>query len=498
MAPDARDPVVHDPIALLAETGATGADATTIVTHGAVIVLDGDRAWKLKRPVAYRYMDFSTADRRRHALQEELRLNRRTAPHLYRAVHAITRGADGTAILDGPGEPVDWVLEMTRFPDDALLARHADRGRLDDSLMTALAGQIVSLHHDAEVSADTAGAARLLDVVVGNRESMARYPEILDPARADELTDRLTTLIEARSALLDERAAAGRVRHGHGDLHLNNIALLDGVPVPFDCLEFDPEYAIADVLYDLAFTLMDLWGRGMRHEANVLANAYLDDSPDDESGFGLLPLMVAVRATVRAHVLAAAGDAGAARRYLELALTVVEPAPPLLVAIGGGSGTGKSTLARKLGGDCGAAPGARILRSDVLRKRLAGVSTLTRLPTTAYSSSMSALVYRELERLAGRDLADGMSVIADAVFGTADEQAAIRAQALAVGAQWRGIWLALPLDQRIARIAGRGPDASDATADVARAQDLSIAPPADGWTHLVADDDAVRAATALI
>jgi aminoglycoside phosphotransferase family enzyme/predicted kinase len=470
---------------LLAATGAIATDAEHIVTHGAVIVLDGDRAWKLKRPISYRYMDFSTVERRRDALRAELDLNHRTAPQIYLGVHAITRTVDGVE-LDGKGEVLDWALEMSRFPDDALLANYADDGRLDDALLTGLAGQAVAMHAGAEVSDDHHGAARLLDVVVGNRASMSRYPDILDPDRADRLTEQLTALIASQAALLDARATTGRVRHGHGDLHLSNIAVLDGTPVPFDCLEFDPELAIADVLYDLAFLLMDLWARGLRHEANVVVNAYLDASSDDENGFALLPVFLSVRATVRAHVLAAAGDVDEARAYLLLALSLLEPQQAQIVAIGGGSGTGKSTRARSWGGDLGVAPGARILRSDVLRKRLAGVPTLTRLPALAYTPQMSARVYAELGRLAAADLAGGMSVIADAVFGSDDERADIASVAAQVGAEFSGIWLELDEQTRIARIEGRGPDASDATTDVARAQTRALRPPGPPWRRVTA------------
>ncbi|MFT3901161.1 MAG: AAA family ATPase [Gordonia sp. (in: high G+C Gram-positive bacteria)] len=493
---------------LLAATGAVGPRASHIVTHGAVIVLDDDRAWKLKRPVAYRYLDFSTADLRRRALRSELELNRRTAPQLYLRVHAITRTDDGVE-LDGDGDVVDWVLEMKRFPDGALLADRAEAGELDDRLLAALADQAVALHTDAEISTDPAGADRILDVVVGNRESMARFGEVLDPVRADELTERQRGLIAAHAELLDRRAARGRVRHGHGDLHLANIALLDAapgagersdsgpVPVPFDCLEFDPELATSDVLYDLAFLLMDLWARGLRHEANVVANAYLDSSPDDEDGFGLLPLLISVRATVRAHVLAAAEDVDESRSYLDLALAVLEPATVRLLAIGGSSGTGKSTIARAVGGDVGAAPGARILRSDVLRKRLAGVGVFDRLPESGYTSEMGARVFGELERLAAIDLDGRMCVIADAVWGTPARRDGIERVARDAGARFTGVWLELDEATRIARIEGRGPDASDATADVARSQTANVVPPEQPWHRIPADDSALAAVRAL-
>ena len=238
-------------------------------------------------------------------------------------MHTITRDADDSLTLDGDGAVVDWALEMLRFPDDAVLAER-DPGTFDDALVTDLAAHVADLHADAEVIDDPAGAARLLDVVEGNLLSMGRFPQILDPARAELLTQRQRDEIAAAASLLDRRAVDGRVRLGHGDLHLGNIALLDGQLVPFDCLEFDPELATADVLYDLAFLLMDLWARGLRHGAAVVLNAYLDLRPEEENGLGLLPLLLSVRATVRAHVLAAAGDPAAANGYLDLALAVLE------------------------------------------------------------------------------------------------------------------------------------------------------------------------------
>lgn len=479
-------------VELLARAGALdpAVPVEHVVTHGAVVVLNGDHAWKMKRPVTYRYLDFAGVEQRRHALTDEYLLNRRTAPGLYRGVHAITAAGDGME-LDGPGEPVDYVLEMSRFPDDALCARYADDDRLDDALLAALADQVAGLHARAEVSDDHAGAARLLDVIDGNLGSMSRFPDVLDPTRAADLTERLRALVARHGDLLDARAAAGRVRHGHGDLHLQNIVVLDRVPVPFDCLEFDAELATTDVLYDLAFLLMDLWQRGRRHEANVVVNAYLDASPGDEDGYALLPMMLSVRAAVRAHVSAAAGDAASAREHLDLALALIDPVPAHAVAIGGASGTGKSTVARAVAHRIGAAPGARVLRSDVLRKRLAGVPALEALPAGDYTPAASARVYAELGRLATQNLRGGMSVIGDAVFGKSAERDDLRGIAEEAGAGFTGFWLDLPTEQRIARIAARGPDASDADADVARAQTRALAPPGGEWLHVDAAGDAV-------
>ena len=490
-----------------------------IDTHAAVILLAGERAWKLKKQVRFGYLDFSTPERRRQALEAELRLNRRSAPQLYLGLHPVTRGEEGRfaldGALDGKGEALDWVLEMRRFPDGALLADRAEMGCLNDpALMRELADHVAALHAQAPPVIDVAGAARLRHVVEGNAASMAAFPAILPSAEAERLTARLLAMVEAQAPLLDARGREGRIRHGHGDLHLGNIALVDGRPVAFDCLEFDPELATADPLYDLAFLLMDLWRRGLTGAANGVFNRYLDLSPQDEGGLALLPLFMAVRASIRAHVTAARADqeeggaaeraADEARGFLALALRLAESgevSSRRLVAIGGLSGTGKSTLARALGGDLGPPPGARILRSDVLRKRLAGVAPESALPKEAYGRSSSRAVYGELERLAAQVLEAGFCGIADAVFAAASEREHIRAVAEEQAAGFDGLWLVLPEEGRVARVEGRVCDASDADAAVVRAQSLRHPDSPLDWHILDAAGDgmalAVRARRAL-
>jgi len=261
-------------------------------------------------------------------------------------------------------------------------------------------------------------------------------------------------------------------------MHLANIAMINGEPTLFDCLEFSTELATIDVLYDIAFLIMDLWHRGMRSEANITFNRYLDLSFADESGVALMPLFVSVRATVRAHVLAAQAAslpdepelAIQARAYLALAIAAMEPQAVRLVAIGGLSGTGKSSLARMIGCDIGRIPGARILRNDVLRKRLAGVPPETRLAASTYTVAAAERVYEALEIAASTMLANGQSVIADAVFGSGVERDAIKASADTVPCRFDGIWLTASDHTRLDRVAHRKTDASDANADVALAQ----------------------------
>ncbi len=455
----------------------SGETARRIDTHAAHIFLAGNRAWKLKRSVRYDYLDFSTAEKRRAALESELSLNRRTAPSLYLAVRPICRDGAGKLNLNGRGDIVDWLLEMQRFADGALLEEVAARGELDDRLVMRLADHISAFHDQAEQCRSQSGHDRIAAVISGNRTSLARFGAILPAARASDLVERQMKSAACNAELLENRAWQGRVRHGHGDLHLANIAIIDDEPVLFDCLEFDPSLARTDVLYDLAFLLMDLWARGFRAQANLLLNRYLDMSPQDEAGIALIPMFLSIRATIRAHALAAqaagspgSGLANTARHYLALADELLAPVPPRLVAIGGLSGTGKSTIAKLVAPCLGRAPGARILRSDVLRKRLAGVQPETVLPEATYTPAASTAVYGELQRLASQTLQAGQAVIADAVFAKPEERDAIGRIAPCHNVSFEGIWLEASRDLLTQRITARTNDASDANAAVAEAQ----------------------------
>jgi predicted kinase len=338
----------------------------------------------------------------------------------------------------------------------------------------------------------------------GNNASMAAFPEILPRKETTTLAARLLALQARLSPLIDERARAGRVRHGHGDLHLANIAMIDGEPVLFDCLEFSPALATVDVLYDLAFLLMDLWQRGCRFGANIVFNRYLDLSPEDEAGVALLPLFLSVRAVIRSHVLATQSARGGgnpnlasrARDYLQLARDFLEPCPPRLVAVGGLSGTGKSTLARSLGHGIGRPPGARILRSDVLRKRIAGVAPETPLPSHSYSSAANVEVYRLIRSLAAEDLAQGCAVVADAVYADPAERAAIQQVADVAGLPFAGLWMVASEMTRTRRIVERPPDASDADAALVHLQAARNVGSLGMWRTLSADGSLEETAVA--
>lgn len=418
----------------------------------------------------YGYLDFSTAERRRTACEAELALNRRAAPDLYRDVRSVNRQRDGT-IGFGPGEPVDWLVVMRRFPAGALLADVAARGGLDLALCQRLADRVAAFHQRIEPVPCRDGAGRIARVIDGNRDAMAALrPGALPDADSAALDARSRARLADVAALLDRRGREGQVRHGHGDLHLGNICLWQGEPTLFDCLEFDTALATTDLLYDLAFLLMDLWHRGHRAQAAAVFNRYCDRLGEAE-GLAALPLFLSLRAGVRAHVAGLdEGTWASARAYLAAALDFLEPPPPRLIAIGGLSGTGKSTVAAGLAPGIGGAPGARVLRSDVIRKRLAGLAPEQPLPRDAYTPGANVATYDRLLRDAAATLAAGHSVIADAVFARPEERAAVARLAEEAGLAFDGFWLEAPAATLMERVGARTGDASDADAAVVERQ----------------------------
>ena len=458
-----------------------GATVDRIDTHASIIFLAGARAYKLKRAVRFDYLDFSTSERRRVLSEAEVRLNRRTAETLYRGVIAVTRQADGSFALGGNGTPVDWLVEMNRFSQEALFDRLASTGALDLELMTPLGDAIARFHAAAEHRANHGGRGGMAWVIEGNAAGFAEFGrECLDRSTAERVTDDSGRELERRADLLERRRLTGFVRQCHGDLHLRNIVLLDGKPTLFDAVEFNDEISCIDVLYDLAFLLMDLWRRNLPRHANVVWNRYLAEGADFD-GLPLMPLFLSCRAAVRAktsataaHLQATAGRRAelhaTSREYLSMADQLLHPSPPCLVAIAGFSGSGKSTLALGLAPSVGSVPGAVVLRSDETRKRLCGVPLLERLGPEGYSPQVSERVYASLAERAAQILRSGHTVIVDAVFVRPADRRAIEEVAAAASVPFIGLWLDAPEPVLIERTAQRRNDPSDADATVVRMQ----------------------------
>lgn len=464
-----------------------------IETHISIIFLVGERAFKLKRAVAFSYLDFTTPDARRKNCEAEFRLGQQMAPRLYRALHTVTREADERLVWDGVGEPIDTVIEMRRFDQDLLFDRLAAQGGITAELIRQLADRIAVFHAAADrVAAANAVAdthATVVDIVK-NLGASGRF----DPAAVAALDRRLNASLQTHKTLVARRARQGKFRHCHGDLHLGNICLLDGEPMLFDPVEFNPAISDIDVLYDVAFTLMDLVHAGCAVQANGLFNRYLDVTAED-GGLALLPLFLAMRATIRAHVLAAKSHR--ADEYFALVGRMLDSHAPSLVAIGGLSGTGKSTLAQKLAPGLGRVPGARILRTDAIRKRLHGVTLETRLSAAAYGLDVNRRVYDTLQDEAKTALAAGYTVIADATFLDPREREDIEAIAASATAPFTGIWLDAPAEILEERLRRRRNDVSDADVAVLRAQFARDLGPI-GWRRLPADDKVAHAVADLL
>jgi aminoglycoside phosphotransferase family enzyme/predicted kinase len=455
-----------------------GAPVKRIDTHAAMVFLAGPRAVKIKRAVRFPFLDYSTLDRRKAACTAEIEINRPFAPAVYRRVVAITREKDGTLAIGGEGEPVEWAVEMRRFDETQTLDHLAEAQRIDGALADAL-GRVVARAQAAAPTVANAGFIdALAEIVAQNDSELRAAPELFPPRAVSALMDATRGAFERVRALLAARERAGRVARCHGDLHLGNIVLLDGEPVLFDAIEFDPAIATGDVLYDLAFLLMDLIERGLTPAANIVLNRYLSETRrvEDLDALAALPLFMSLRAAIRAKVTAArrkpdvanAAIEQSARDYFALAGRLLAPPPPILLAVGGLSGTGKSLLARALAAEILPEPGAVVLRSDVERKVLFGLAETDRLPETAYARDVTTQVYALLIDKARRITGAGHSAIVDAVFADPSERAAI-AQA-AAGVAFHGLFLTADLATRLSRIGGRQGDASDADMAVARRQ----------------------------
>src|SRR5262249_36033722 len=262
--------------AFLADPATHGGRAVKrIDTHAASVFLVGERALKVKRAVRFPFLDYSTLAKRKSACEAELQINRSFAPDIYRRVLAITREAGGGLTLDGDGAPVEWALEMRRFDENATLDRLAERGMIDAVLADGLGRAVASLHAAAEPVEAEPWITALADYIEQNDAAFRERPDLFPPAEVDVLTARSRAGHARLRPLLVERGGRGLIRRLHGDLHLGNIVLLGGRPVPFDAIEFSPLVASGDVLYDLAFLLMDLVERGLKPAANLVLNRYL-------------------------------------------------------------------------------------------------------------------------------------------------------------------------------------------------------------------------------
>jgi hypothetical protein len=445
----------------------------TIETHAAYVFLVGDRAYKMKMPVNLGYLDFTSLEQRHAALSRELVLNARTAPATYLKLVPVVETGRGLA-LGGEGTVVEWLLEMRRFDDNALLADLADRGELPEATVEALAAHAARFHDRAEAVPDVDWPEAVARIARENTADLtaqqAAFPE---HALARAMTARRTCMESCARALAHQSAD---VRRCHGDMHLGNAFVDRGAPTLFDCIEFDDFYATIPPLYDVAFLLMDLISRGMPRHANRALNAWIihrapQHWPAIMASLAALPLYLALRAEIRAKTEGRRPGGGpSAKRYLGLVESLLACQPPQLIAIGGLSGTGKSLLAKAIAWQVGGGAGAVHLRTDEIRKRLANIPLDAPLPPSAYTQAASDGVYARLVELAQGALAAGSTVVLDAVFAREIERASAAAVGHRAGVRFTGLWLEASPDILLKRLNSRVGDVSDADEAVLRRQ----------------------------
>jgi len=466
-------------------------------THISWVLLTGDYAYKIKKPVDLGFVDFSTCDKRQWFCEEELRLNRRLAADLYLAVRALHGPAEHAGIT-GAGPVIDWAVQMRQFPQEALLASAMAAGRIEGRHWIELADRLAGFQAAAAVAGDgdaaTAGfgtPAVVRAVAEANLKALAASPEA--EASRTALQQWTDDAFARLAPLMAERRRAGRVREGHGDLHLGNMVFLDDRIRVFDCLEFNPGLRWIDVISELAFLVMDLSGRGHGLDGARLLNRWLDRT-GDYTGLALWRWYVVYRALVRAKVATlrqqqagpdapeSPGLAAAARDYLALAQATIDAPPGRLFITRGVSGSGKSHLSRRLGDRFGWIH----LRSDAERKRLFGLwgtgaeEAPAPDPGTLYAPAITERLYGEvLPAQAESALQAGFSVIVDATFLKARHRQLMAAVARRCGADFR--ILDCPITESVARERiqqrrQRGGDPSDADATVLARQHTAVEP----------------------
>jgi aminoglycoside phosphotransferase family enzyme/predicted kinase len=456
-------------------------------THISWVILAGDYAYKFKKAVNFGFLDFSTLEKRHFYCQEELRLNHRFAPLLYLDVVSIT-GSVAQPVINGEGESLEFAVKMRRFPQDCLLGvlaagRHLLPGHVDE-----IAALLAGIHDTIDRAGEESDFGRSDGIHHWVQDNFSQIRAALQPGASTPKLDRLENWCQQEFSTvrtqLELRRKEGFIRECHGDLHLGNLALVDGRITPFDCIEFNPQLRWIDVMSEAAFLMMDLLDRGYAGLAYRFLNGYLRRT-GDYAGLPLLRYYLVYRALVRAKVAAlrlaqSAGRAGGsaeARRefdgYISLAANwAVAPVPCMLI-MHGVSGSGKSWYASRLAEELGAIQ----LRSDIERKRLYGyhadADTGSDVQAGIYSQAASERTYAQLARLASSVIAGGLNVIVDAAFLKLDERQRFQHLAQSCGVPFVILHLEADEPTLVARIARRrelGNDPSEAGVDVLKTQ----------------------------
>lgn len=461
-----------------------------IETHISQVILTGDYAYKIKKPMDFGFLNFSTLDRRKHFCEEELRLNRRLADKLYLEVVPIT-GTPDNPILGGEGEAFEYAIKMRQFGQEHLFDRLQEQGKLTPEPLTDLARQVAAFHEQLPPVPDDKPLGTPEAVFAAMQENFDQIRPMIDDSdllmQLDNLQAWTESTFERHRELIARRRDSGMVRECHGDLHLANITRFEDAVTVFDCIEFNEPFRWIDVINDLAFLLMDLESRGESALANQVLNTYLEYR-DDFEALPLLPLYKAYRAMVRAKIaLFTMGNPGLTdaekadlmqryRAYAQLAEDYGTIPNHYLLATTGLSASGKTCVSAAMANELGLIR----LRSDVERKRLHGLAPLdsSRSPTggNLYTEEATEKTYQRLAELASHVLAAGFPVIVDAASLKQKERALLASIAEDQGVPFALIHCEAPEDLRREWIRNRKGDASEATEELLDAQQTWFEP----------------------
>ncbi len=464
-----------------------------IQTHSAWVILTGKDAYKIKKPVKFDFLDFSTLEKRRHWCEEEVRLNRRFAPHIYLGVTKI-RGTLKQPCVDGSGPVLEYAVHMRQFPDKQLLSELAEDKQLKDSHINQLSEKIVKFHQttdQASPESDYGHPALIHHWVSENFRYLLPHMNTEEDRKQLEHVQQWTHKQEQQLKLhFEHRKHNGFIRECHGDLHLRNLTIIDGTITPFDCIEFNDKLRWIDVMSEVAFLIMDLDTHGYPHFGHQLLNRYLQLTGDYE-GLRGLPYYLVYRALVRAKVAILRREQISPqsqdylestteyRHYIQFALQHINKTQPVLYITHGFSGSGKSFLAKALN----EVRGIIQIRSDIERKRLSGLSSTERhrleVKKSIYESQRTEETYQRLAELATFVIHAGFSVLLDATFLKQRHRDLIRQLADTLEIPFLILHCIAPMQMLKQRIHIRGKvglDPSDATLQVLEAQQSNAQP----------------------
>jgi aminoglycoside phosphotransferase family enzyme/adenylate kinase family enzyme len=446
-----------------------------VETHISWVVLTGDYAYKIKKPLDFGFLDFSTLEKRHYCCNQELSLNRRLAPELYLDVVSVTGSTDEPRI-SGSGDAFEYAIKMSQFPQSAQLDNMLAAGKLKTEHMDAIARMTADFHQRIEVADDTVEFGDNARVYYPVEENFRQISEHIDSTAFHHKLETLRLWSENEFNRL-QNTFAGRKRDGfvrecHGDMHLRNMLWLNGKPMAFDCIEFNAALRWNDVISEVAFLVMDLQDRQQTLLANRFLNSYLEYT-GDYTGLAVLPFYLTYRAMVRAKVCALRLEQGSINpdekqqiqaefeSYLELAATYTQQTAPRLIIMRGLSGSGKSTVSQQLLDRLGAIR----VRSDVERKRLYHITSShskDEIDSGLYSAQASQRTYKKLIELCSHILTAGFSVIVDAAFLKHEQRQPFQLLADSLGVRYNILEITAPPDTLRQRIIERKQDVSDA------------------------------------